>query len=525
MNEAQRIEQLKLYRTDPWAFLSDCVFTLDQADKNNPIKAFPQFPYLKLYCRIWQQENMIAVPKSRRMFMSWMNIALYTWDTLFHIGRSNGFVSKKEDDADDLIRRAKFIIDNIPTDKIPKEFLPRHDYTYAKLKFPETNSIIQGFPQGADQLRQFTFSGLLADELAFWENAEEMYSSSIPTLEGGGRFTGISSPAPGFFKRLVFDQLDLTGGKIQSQHEERKSMNRFPLEGVEVWKNPKNKFCVFQLHYSANEAKKAPEYREQVKNAMPIRKYMQEYELQWESYAGTPVYPDFKKSTHGTQEVLLPELGLPLLRGWDFGLTPACVVAQYVGTQLRVLKEFTAINQGAEQFSDYVLAQIALLWPKWAHNRTFWKDFIDPAGRNRDQTDMGTCAGVLAKKGMEPIAGPIDWETRRSSVEYFLTQMNKGVPNFQIVLSECPTLVRGFEGGYRYDEKAIDLEPAKVRPIKDEHSHPHDALQYLCGKVRQMMRPRTSGGIPTPSYWMRREDEGGKSRPLYNDVSGNRATG
>lgn len=210
--EAHWIEKLRIYRTDPWAFCCDCVFTLDQADEINPIKKFPShFEYLKLYTRIWQKEKLIAVPKSRRMFMSWMNIALYTWDTAFHIGRLNAFVSKKEEDADELVKRSLFILDNIPESALPKCMIPRYDYTYGKLKFPETNSMIQGFPQGANQLRQFTFSGILGDEMAFWDSAQEMYASSFPTLEGGGRFTAVSSPAPGFYKALVFDRLDSFG--------------------------------------------------------------------------------------------------------------------------------------------------------------------------------------------------------------------------------------------------------------------------------------------------------------------------
>jgi hypothetical protein len=79
--------------------------------------------------------------------------------------------------------------------------------------------MIQGFPQGADQLRQFTFSGILADEMAFWNDAQEMYSASFPTLEGGGRFTAISSPGAGFFKALVFDQLDRFGNEKEEEDQ------------------------------------------------------------------------------------------------------------------------------------------------------------------------------------------------------------------------------------------------------------------------------------------------------------------
>lgn len=170
--------------------------------------------YLYVYTRLWERYPKILVPKSRRMVMSWTNIGLYLWDTMFNIGRYNGFVSRKEDAADELVRRAEFIYDHIPEDEIPRDLLPRKSAKFKHLKFDEINSQLEGFPQGADQLRQFTFSGLFFDEMAFHEQAQASYSASYPTLEGGGRFTGVSSPGPGFFKAMVFDEIDLfTGGE------------------------------------------------------------------------------------------------------------------------------------------------------------------------------------------------------------------------------------------------------------------------------------------------------------------------
>lgn len=206
-DEAQALRTLALIRRDPWEFLK-VVRTLDPIDKTNPIKLFPvHLDYIKLYVRLWQAEPMILVPKSRRMKMSWTNIALYTWDTLWHKGRHNAFVSKKEDDSHDIVTKAKFICDNLD---FPKELVPKTELTFNHLQVLDgMNSKIEGFPSGAEQLRQYTFSGIMADELAFWSDAAKMYSASVPTLEGGGRFTGISSPAPGFFKHLVFDTLDM----------------------------------------------------------------------------------------------------------------------------------------------------------------------------------------------------------------------------------------------------------------------------------------------------------------------------
>jgi phage FluMu gp28-like protein len=211
-SRAELLARFQAIRSNPMAFLR-AVRTQDQVDRIRPIKPFPvDLDYIRLYVAIWQRETRIAVPKSRRMIMTWTNVALYLWDTLFHVGRANAFVSKKEDDANELIDRAEFIYDHLDEKQIPRELLPKKSRKFGELAFPEINSKIQGFPQGADQLRQFTFSGILADEMAFWESAQEMYSAAIPTTEGGGRFTAISSASPGFFKRLVFDQLDAEDG-------------------------------------------------------------------------------------------------------------------------------------------------------------------------------------------------------------------------------------------------------------------------------------------------------------------------
>lgn len=277
------------------------------------------------------------------------------------------------------------------------------------------------------------------------------------------------------------------------------NFNRFPIEGVEVWRNDKNKFLVFQLHYSADPRKKDPAYREAIKSAMPVRQYQQEYELQWDSFAGAPVYADFQRARHGCQERLYPEIGLPLLRGWDFGLTPAMVIAQLVEGQLRVLYEYVELNMGAERFVPLALQKCATIYPRWGDPKRDWIDCIDPSGNFRKDTDMGCCGDVLRRNDLAPFPGPVAFEPRKGAVEYFLTRQTKQGPGFMIDLANCPVLVRGFEGGYRYDEKAFDVEPSKIRPIKDEHSHPHDALQYIACKARTS-NSRVRVTIPAPRY-------------------------
>ncbi len=161
------------YASTPWAFLRDCVYTLDQVDQLHPIKPFPSdLEYLELLTVLWLKRKLIAIPKSRRMTCSWNFISLYTHETMFNEGRFNGFVSKKEDDAGELVARSEFIYNHIPSWRIPRALLPQmKNGKMSKqppvLEFEDINSKIQGFPQVAEQLGQFTLSGILGDECAF----------------------------------------------------------------------------------------------------------------------------------------------------------------------------------------------------------------------------------------------------------------------------------------------------------------------------------------------------------------------
>ena len=180
----------------------ECIFTLDQTDLLTPVKPFPNHSWLAAISNLWLQEPLIALYKSRRMTISWLFTFLHLWLAMFREGSAIFFVSDKEDKSDELVKRAEFIYKYLPDQKVLK---PKAKSSYCYLEFPGLNSYIQGVPQGADQLRQFTATAILADEFAFWEKARETFMASKPTIDGGGKFTIISSPREGFFKELVFD--------------------------------------------------------------------------------------------------------------------------------------------------------------------------------------------------------------------------------------------------------------------------------------------------------------------------------
>lgn len=203
---ALKIEQ---WTRDPWVWIRECVKTQDEADESARVKMFPDKEYLEHTVRVWQREPILAIPKSRRMVATWLMIALHLHKALF-FPRSAVFVqSKKEEDSDFLLgpHRMLFIYHNLP----PYIPWPRVKKKYANLAF-DNGSYVKGIAQGADQLRQYTASAILCDEMAFWEDAEATWASLKPTIQGGGKVTMVSSAQPGFFQRIVEGRLrDVSG--------------------------------------------------------------------------------------------------------------------------------------------------------------------------------------------------------------------------------------------------------------------------------------------------------------------------
>jgi hypothetical protein len=190
---------------NPWTMIEDgVIYTLDQADMLNPIKRFPPNPWGQQIAYEWLTHKKLLEFKSRRQMQSWLFLFLHLHLAMFNEGASIYVVSQKEEKSDELLTRAEFMYKYIPDNVMLK---PKMKRTYGWLEFLGLDSFMHGVAMGADQLRQYTATALFFDEFAFWEKARETYMASIPTIQGGGRVTIISSPMAGFFKDLCFDQM------------------------------------------------------------------------------------------------------------------------------------------------------------------------------------------------------------------------------------------------------------------------------------------------------------------------------
>lgn len=202
---------------------------------------------------------------------------------------------------------------------------------------------------------------------------------------------------------------------------------------------------------------------------------------------GKPVYPEFNDKVHTLDKNVEAERGLPLVLGWDFGLTPACVIMQVSARgKVIILDELVSEDMGIRQFANEVVKPHLVT----KYGGFQWFSAGDPAGNIRAQTDERTCLQELLEAGIATEPAPTnDFIPRREAVAFFLTRMADGQPAFALN-PRCTWLRKGFLGRYKY-ERLKTSGPAryKDRPVKDMTSHIQDALQYACLRVRSGLTP------------------------------------
>jgi hypothetical protein len=197
---------------------------------------------------------------------------------------------------------------------------------------------------------------------------------------------------------------------------------------------------------------------------------------------GKPVYPEYNDTMHCSE--VEPIKGAPIKRGWDFGLTPACVFTQFLPEgRWIVFEEICGDDIGIGTFADGVLELCAQRWPGFS-----FEDYGDPAGEQRsamtaDRAEK-TCFDILNGKGIRIRAGEQNLTSRLESVRKPLNTLRNGKPQLQIH-PRCEMLRKGFRGRYQFRRVKVagSAERYHNEPDKNEYSHPHDALQYVATHV------------------------------------------
>lgn len=223
LKRSPALQELEWYRCkeDPKHFIFNWLKTLDSDDPENKVfKNFPRKKYIEIVIDKWLEHQVLFVPKSRQHMWSWIFVWLYLWLAQFRKWKLVFFQSKKEDDAIDLVNRAKILYESEP------DFLKRYyeNWKYielkqwqtkkkqessAKLSFPAIKSEIRWVPQWRDQVRMQTLSWLLMDEAAFQTEAEWAFEAALPAIGKTWKVTLLSTAlANTFFEKACFDEIE-----------------------------------------------------------------------------------------------------------------------------------------------------------------------------------------------------------------------------------------------------------------------------------------------------------------------------
>jgi hypothetical protein len=194
---------------------------------------------------------------------------------------------------------------------------------------------------------------------------------------------------------------------------------------------------------------------------------------------GKKVYPEYNDDIHSRPNIQAIQ-GDPIHLGWDFGLTPACIVCQISPRgQLRILKEYTSEDMGIRTFAKNIVL------PSLQRDFPYNKIGIsrgDPSGiAGDDIMEELSCIGELNSLGINTApALSNELESRIGSVRYFMNTMIDGQPAFVISREGCVQLRRGFTKDYCYKRISVGGEERyREIPHKNFSSHVHDSLQYI----------------------------------------------
>lgn len=200
---------------------------------------------------------------------------------------------------------------------------------------------------------------------------------------------------------------------------------------------------------------------------------------------GRLVFTEYRDDFHCAEDPLEPIPNLPLILGWDWGRTPACVIGQLTARgQLRVIDELvvdaSGEGMGVRSFArDVVKPHLASKYPGY----TIALSMGDPSGVAKDGSD-NSMFDILAQEGIQTIPAPTnDPGQRQDAVIQFLKRVVDGEPGY-LISPACAYVRRGYLGGYRYAKMQVSagdgVERLKPAPEKNRFSHPHDAHQHLC---------------------------------------------
>jgi hypothetical protein len=355
--EAKALIQRELFKRFPLEFLRQACFTIDEHDAEHPIKKFPVKAYTPIIVKEFIENKRLFVAKSRQIMATWHFAALALWQAMFFPYQKVFIISKKENDAFELVKRIRHIYSALP--KWLQALCPLdrklRDQPQGYCYFAN-GSEIRGLPQGPDQIRMYTASLILIDEASFLDLLEETYGACVPAVAGGGKLIVFSSAGSSYFGSLVEIKDKVNFG----QELQRGVYKKLNSQGI----------VVLTIHYSADDEKDVStevgrKFQEEMMKDYPggraSPKYRKEMEIDFTVGSGQPVFeylPSIEDSIKFDLSKLSPQLlaTAKFYGGADWGLnknnSAATVVMEDVDGRFYEVWEWAKTNVTPQEYSE-----------------------------------------------------------------------------------------------------------------------------------------------------------------------------
>lgn len=182
------------YSKDPWLWATECVTTQDEAS-GKALKFPADREYLHDLFDIIEAESLIAIPKSRRVFVTWAVAIYLSWRARYKKHQALFIQSETEDKSAYVIdKRCVFLEDALPAAfRRPYKAIRTIKGAIGQIIYDETQSYIKGIAQGRDALRAFTPSIVMMDECEFQQEGRASLTAALPFAEKGAKIILIST--------------------------------------------------------------------------------------------------------------------------------------------------------------------------------------------------------------------------------------------------------------------------------------------------------------------------------------------
>lgn len=201
------LDEIQACRADCEYFVSEYVH-IEDLDTGTPLP-FRLWPDQREALQTFIRERLTIVLKARQLGFTWLALALAVWYMLFRPGFRVVCLSRGEDEAKELVRRADFILAHLPEwlllpGRKPGGIIPAYEATTERIVIHHPageDSSLLSFPAAQDSGRTFTASLVIIDEWAFQQWAREIWAAAYPIINRptGGKVIGLSTGKRGTF--------------------------------------------------------------------------------------------------------------------------------------------------------------------------------------------------------------------------------------------------------------------------------------------------------------------------------------